>query len=73
MSFSVKSEQSVWDKSIAGLSLFNVLVLALLLLMVILLIVVPFLRGRVGGEEKAMEMEAASPEPLDEPEEPPPS
>jgi hypothetical protein len=73
VSFSVKSEQSVWDKSIGGLSLFNVLVLALLLLMVILLIVVPFLKGRMGAEEMPKSKEEALPKLMDEPEAPPPS
>jgi hypothetical protein len=75
VSFSVKSEQSVWDKNIGGLSMFNVLVLVLLLLMVVLLIVVPFLKGRMGAEEgrAPRAMEAAEPEVLDEPEGPPPS
>jgi hypothetical protein len=79
VSFDVKSEQSVWDKSIGGLSLFNVLVLLLLLVMVVLLIVVPFLRGRMGSDElpppRTMdEEEAMAPEVMEpEPEELPPS
>jgi hypothetical protein len=75
-SFAVKSEQSVWDKSVGGLSLFNVLVLILLLVMVILLIVVPFLKGRMGAEQgpPPRSMEAVEPEPMPvEPEVPPPS
>jgi hypothetical protein len=75
VSLLVKSEQSTWDKSVGGLSLFNVVVLVLLLLMVVLLIVVPFLKGRMGAEgPKPRSMEAAEPEPvLEEPEGPPPS
>ncbi len=79
MSFDVLSEQSVWDKDVGGLSLFNVLVLLLLLVMVVLLIVVPFLRGRMGSDElpppRAMEEEEAmAPEVMEpEPEEIPPS
>ncbi len=78
MSFAIKSEQSVWDKDVGGLSLFNVLVLLLLLVMVILLIVVPFLRGRMGADElppspTMSEEEAVAPELLDQPDEPPPA
>ncbi len=76
VSLPVKSEQSVWDKSVGGLSLFNVIVLVLLVLMVVLLIVVPFLKGRMGAGEgiPPRSMEAAEPEPvMEEPESPPPS
>jgi hypothetical protein len=80
--YSVQADQSTWDKSVAGLSLFDMLVLVLLLVMVVLLIVVPFLRGRVGAEKppKPRSMEHVPPEeppPAEvepvEPEEPPSS
>ncbi len=78
VSFEIMSDQSVWDKSVGGLSLFNVLVLLLLLVMVILLVVVPFLKGRMGPSElpppKAMEEEELAPAPEQiVPEEPPPA
>ncbi len=78
--YSVQADQSTWDKSVGGLSLFDMLVLVLLLVMVILLIVVPFLRGRAGAEkaEKPRSMEHVpppepEPAPAPEPEELPKS
>ena len=68
--YSVKANQSTWDKSVGGLSLFEMLVLVLLLVMIILLIVVPFLRGRMGAEkpEKPRSMEHVPPPEPPEPE-----
>lgn len=73
-SFSVQTDQSVWDKSVAGLSIFNVLVLVLLVLLFVVLIVMPFVKARQAMDEgpKPRSMEHEVPPPADEPGEVPP-
>ena len=69
--FAVKTDQSLWDKSVGGLSLFETIVLLLLLIMVILLVLVPMIKARTGAKpyeptSKPMELEPPAPESLAE-------
>jgi hypothetical protein len=69
-SFDVKADQSLWDKSVGGLSLFDVTVLFLLLIMVILLVLVPMIKARMDAKPKEpapMVMAQTPPPPADEP------
>ena len=74
--FNIEADQSAWDRSVAGLSIFNVLVLVLLVLLFVVLIVMPFVKARQtmeGPKPRSME-HAEVPPPADEPgEAPPPS
>ncbi|MDH3365739.1 MAG: hypothetical protein OEM29_07050 [Thermoplasmata archaeon] len=75
-SFDIKADQSLWDKSVGGLSLFEVTVLLLLLIMVILLVLVPMIKARMEARPKEptpMTMEQTPPPPVEEPQEPPSS
>ncbi|UCE45045.1 MAG: hypothetical protein JSU93_06565 [Methanobacteriota archaeon] len=69
VSFDVKTGQSLWDKSVGGLSLFETVVLLLLLIMVILLVLVPMIKARMEAKPKGPE--TSMPVELDEP--PPPA
>ncbi len=75
VSFEVKGDQSLWDKSVGGLSLFDVTVLVLLLIMVILLVLVPMIKARMDAAKNAPEepksMEHLPPEPAETPPEEP--
>ncbi len=65
MLFSVNSQLGAWDSSVAGMSAINFTLLVLVIIMILLLIIVPFLKGRMGGEKPAA---TKAPEPV-----PPPS
>ncbi|HUV61689.1 MAG TPA: hypothetical protein VMW71_05925 [Thermoplasmata archaeon] len=68
--FDVKTDQSLWDKSVGGLSLFDVTVLLLLLIMVILLVLVPMIKARMDAKPKEpapMVMEQTPPPPAEDP------
>lgn len=64
--FMVMSEQSGWDKEVAGMSAIDFTILVLIVVMIVLLIVVPFLKGRGPTGAKA---EPAPP--VEQPPEPP--
>ena len=74
--FMVEGDQSLWDKSVGGLSVFETTVLLLLLIMVILLVLVPMIRARMEAKPKKetpvpKSMELEPPEPPEAgPEEP---
>jgi hypothetical protein len=64
--FDILADQSSWDRSVGGLSLFEMTVLLMLAVMIILLIVVPYIKGRTAVPKPA------EPRLIDEPEPPTP-
>ncbi len=75
VSFTVKADQSAWDRSVGGLSLFDLTVLLLLVVMILLLIVLPFVKAKFGGPKapKQVELVQMPPPPMEEGKVPPSS
>lgn len=66
-SFTVKADQSAWDRSVGGMSLFDLLVLVLLLVIIIVLIIMPMVKGRMGAKAEKAEPVAMPPPPAEPP------
>ncbi|MCJ7561739.1 MAG: hypothetical protein MUO84_01855 [Thermoplasmata archaeon] len=67
----VESDQGLWEKDVAGMSMTDFTIMILLLVMIVLLIVVPFAKGRMGAPKPARpEHMTHAPPPPEEPTEP---
>ncbi len=69
---SVQSNQGLWDKDVAGMSMTDFTIMMLILVMIVLLIVVPFAKGRMGAPKPARPEPVVhhAPPPPEEPAEP---
>jgi hypothetical protein len=63
VSYTVMNDQSLWDKSVGGLDVFEVMTLLLLALIIVVLIVMPFVKGRMGAPKQPKAPEPAMPAP----------
>ncbi len=64
---SVQSDQGLWEKDVAGMSMTDFTIMMLILVMIVLLIVVPFAKGKMGSKPKRPETMTHHAPPPEEP------